>query len=208
MTTDISELPQIRAAAYLRVSTKDQETAMQRHQIKNFCHTHKYQIVEWYEDKASGREIDGRAQLGNLLLDAVRGNFEAVVVWKLDRFTRSLKDFLWLIDELKKSGVKLHSVADGGVDFTGDDPLQTLLRSILAGFAQMESAIISQRVKASYDLRRQAGERIGPEPKRPCNDIQSLLRKGESYRDIMEKLGVSMGAVCRSARKLRESKTT
>jgi DNA invertase Pin-like site-specific DNA recombinase len=195
----------MKTGAYMRVSTDEQNTELQRRDIENYANNHLLEITGWYEDAASGREGKSRPQLDELLRDAARGKIRAVVFWKIDRFSRSLKDFITLVEEFEKSKCRVISVMEN-LDFGCDDPFQKGMRYMLALFAEIESGMISQRVKASYRARRAKGKVFGPKVQRPCEEIQRMLTEGYSYREITAALGVSMGAVGRSRRVLRAQK--
>jgi DNA invertase Pin-like site-specific DNA recombinase len=122
-------------AAYVRVSSRSQDYAYQRLAIERAARARGEVIHLWYADVASGRTMD-RPQLRKLR-DAVRvGRLHRVWVWRLDRLTRSgIVDTLSCIQEMRKHGCALSSVADG---FALDGPGAEVILSVLAWAAQLE----------------------------------------------------------------------
>ncbi len=98
-----------RVAFYLRVSTGEQTTENQRRELEAVARHRGWQIVAVYEDQgvsgAKGREK--RPQLDRMLKDAVRGKFDVLAAWAVDRLGRSLQDLVGTLGELRAGGVDL-----------------------------------------------------------------------------------------------------
>lgn len=108
----------IRAAVYCRVSTKEQadfgySVDEQERLLIQHCELHGYDFVRSYTDRGvSGKNIQGRAQLKLLLDDAKAHKFDIVLVWKINRISRALKDLLQIVELLERNSVSLKSITE------------------------------------------------------------------------------------------------
>ena len=154
----------MRAALYLRVSTRDkgQDTDNQRRQLEAFCERKGYEIAEVYEDQESGRLGRGeRRGFDQLFRDARLGKFDLVVFWSLDRFSREgLRHVLSYLQQLDAAGVGFHSLTEEFLS-TENELVRDVLLTILAHLAKLESERISQRTKAGLERARAKGKRLG-----------------------------------------------
>lgn len=93
------------AGAYVRVSTADQRCELQVRDLRDYAERQGWRIAEIYEDVSSGAKAS-RPSLNRLMADARAGKFDCVLVWKLDRFGRSLLDRLNNIRDLEENGIR------------------------------------------------------------------------------------------------------
>ena len=136
---------------YARVSTNDQETAAQMAALKAAG------CERTYREKASGGRWD-RPEL-HRLLDQIRKD-DVLVVWKLDRLSRSLRDVLAIMDRLSEAGAGFRSLADA-IDTT--TPAGRMMMQMVGAFAEFERMMLQERTKAGLDSARRYG-RIGGRP--------------------------------------------
>ncbi len=140
-----------RVALYLRVSTGEQTTENQRRELEAVAKQRGWQIVAVYEDNgvsgAKGR--DKRPQFDAMLKDAVRGQFDVLAAWAVDRLGRSLQDLVATLGDLHGAGVDLflHRQA---IDTT--TPSGKAMYQMLGVFAEFERSMIQERVKAAFAL--------------------------------------------------------
>jgi site-specific DNA recombinase len=153
-------------ALYLRVSTEHQldgnSLATQKAQLLRHAKDKGYVVADIYMDAGlSGKDMN-RPELQRLLADAARRRFDIVLVWKVDRISRSMKDFLGLIATLREQGVELAALDQ---QFDTSDPVGTLTLHMLGGFAQFEREMLVERTKEGHlhRLRRQDWS-CGPVP--------------------------------------------
>ncbi len=139
-----------RVGIYLRVSTLDQDTALQLRDLMEYVQARGWQVFRIYEDKITGTHAN-RKMLKELQADARQRKFDILLVWKLDRIFRSLKDCINGLQEFADLGVEFVSLKDTGIDMT--TPSGKLLLHILAAFAEFEASIIRMRVKELDTLR-------------------------------------------------------
>ena len=137
-----------KASVYVRVSTEEQakegfSLAGQEDGLKNYATTLGYEIYKVYKDEGkSAKDIKHRPALTQLLKDAEEKRFNAVFVYKLDRFSRSLKDLILTIEKLKEWGVDFISLQDKIETASASGKL---MFHIISAFAEFERDIISER---------------------------------------------------------------
>ena len=144
---------------YLRVSTEGQTVEPQRIELRGYAAGRGWEGVTEFEDVISGGKTS-REGLDRMLAGVREGEFDAVLVVKLDRLCRSLSHFAQLITEFQKHGVAL--IAPGqGIDTSKDNPAGRLQLGVLAVVAEFERSIISERTKAGLVAARTRGEGFG-----------------------------------------------
>lgn len=155
---------------YARVSTQDQEVAAQLAALKaSGC-----ELI--FQDKASGGRWD-RPELHRLLGQLRRG--DVLVVWKLDRLSRSLKDVLALMEKVAQAGAGFRSLTEA-VDTTS--PGGRMMMQIVGTFAEFERAMLRERTRHGLEAARQRGHIGGRRPKlKPYQqqEIVQLVNSGQ-----------------------------
>jgi DNA invertase Pin-like site-specific DNA recombinase len=180
-------------ALYARVSTEEQKTDLQLMDLKEYVQKRGYTIYMVYEDIISGTANE-RAALDRLLTDARHRKFDIVLVWKFDRFARSLKmlvDSLALFQEL---GIDFISYKEN-IDTTTS--MGRLIFHINSAYAEFEREIIGERVKAGIKAKR---EKTGTWGRRALTGdtqgkIRDLVFHKHSIRSIAKTLGISTRTV-------------
>lgn len=173
---------------YARVSTQDQSLELQREAlVEAGC-----QRV--HEDKVSGTRADrpGLAKAMEVLREG-----DTLVVWKLDRLGRSVKQLVDLVGELHKQGVQFKSLTDA-IDTS--TPSGRFFFHVMASLAEMERELIIERTRAGLDVARQLGRKGGRKPKMTESKIESarkLLASGVPAKDVAKNLGVSVPTLYR-----------
>jgi DNA invertase Pin-like site-specific DNA recombinase len=186
-----------RVAFYLRVSTGEQTTENQRRELDAVARHRGWEIVAVYEDQgisgAKGR--DKRPQLDRMLRDAVRGKFDILGAWAVDRLGRSLQDLVATLGELRAAGVDLF-LHQQAVDTT--TPSGRAMFQMLGVFAEFERAMIQERIKAGLARARAAGKTLGrPRVSADEQGILKAVQSGLSIRKAAKVFGVSPGKVQR-----------
>ena len=137
-----------RAAIYLRVSTQDQTTSNQEHELRQAAERASWQVAKLYKDHgisgAKGR--NGRPAFDALCRDATKRQFDVVMAWNVDRLGRSLKDLVAFLSELHALGIDLF-LHQQGLDTT--TPAGKAMFQMLGVFAEFERSIIQERVIAA-----------------------------------------------------------
>lgn len=191
---------QVTAALYARVSTTDQDCALQLRELREYCQRAGWTVQE-YVETASGAAGKRRPQLERLMADARLRKFAAVVVWKIDRFGRSVQEFTARLRELDRLGVRFVAPSQG-IDTDQANPAGRLLLHLLAAVAEFERELIRERVIAGIAKAKANGTRSGNRIGRPflvCDRARAreLRAAGRSYSQISEELGIPRTTVVR-----------
>ena len=128
--------------------------------------------------------------------DAHRRRFDTVVVWKFDRFARSVSHLLRALETFKAQGIEFVSFSE---QLDTSTPAGKLVFTVLGAVAELERSLIVERVKAGLRNARAKGKKLGrprvsPDPHR----IAALRAEGLSWAKIAERLSVGEGTVCRA----------
>jgi putative DNA-invertase from lambdoid prophage Rac len=187
------------AAIYTRVSTADQNVGMQEHELREYSARMGWKTVE-YTDKTSGTKAR-RPGLDRLMEDARARKFDVVLVYKLDRFARSLQHLIANIQSLDSFGVRFVCLTQG-IDTDKQNPASRLMLHILGAVAEFERGIIVERVKSGIAEAKRRGKHCGRAKRVFRRDEAARLRKGGmSLRAIGVKLGVPFTTVADALRK-------
>ena len=173
---------------YARVSTQDQNLDLQTEALTRAG------CEKIYEDKISGVRVE-RPGLTRALEILREG--DTLVVWKLDRLGRSVKQLVDMVGELHKQGIQFKSLTDA-ID-TGT-PAGRFFFHVMASLAEMERELIIERTRAGLDAAKQLGRKGGRKPKMTSSKIESakkLLASGIPPRDVAKDLGVSVPTLYR-----------
>jgi DNA invertase Pin-like site-specific DNA recombinase len=183
-----------KVAIYARVSTTngDQNPETQLTVLREYCQQRGWPDPQEYVDRVSGAK-ESRPALNRLMEDAKRRKFDTLLIWKLDRFGRSLRHLLNSLAEFDALGISFVSYTNA-IDTT--TPAGKLMFSMLGAFAEFERDLIRERVKAGMARARKSGTRSGKKIGRPSSsiDIEEIRKRreaGESLRTIAKDLGVS-----------------
>lgn len=188
----------IRTALYVRVSSQDQNTDLQKQELQDFVSRRGWNIAGIYEDRATGTN-DQRPMLQKLLNDARARRFDILVCWKLDRLFRSLKGLIATLQELSELHIQFVSLRDN-LDLTTSQG--RLLMHLLGAFGEFEVSLIRERVKAGLDNAKRRGRRLGRPPRIDCEQVARLRKKGFSLSQIARRLGISKSAVHKTLSKM------
>jgi putative DNA-invertase from lambdoid prophage Rac len=191
---------QMNAAIYARVSTADQNNAIQIHELKEYVERRGWELTSVYQDQMCGAKAS-RPGLDQLMADARRRKFDVVVVWKLDRFERSLVHCVSGIQELASLGIRFIATSQG-LDTDETNPASKLLLHILAAVAQFERELIRERVSAGMKAAKKNGTKTGNaigRPRRIFNrdEVVRLRETGLSIERIASQMHIGVGTVVR-----------
>jgi len=189
--------PITRAALYARVSTlTGQNPEVQLAELREYASRRGWAIESEYVDRGVSGAKESRPALNRLMRDAHRRKFDAVLVWKLDRFARSLKQLVNALAEMEALGIAFVSLGDN-LDLS--TPSGRLMFQIIGAMAEFERALIQERVRAGLRHARAQGKRLGrPGVSVEAQHIRDLRAQGASLRTISRQLGVGLGTVHRA----------
>jgi putative DNA-invertase from lambdoid prophage Rac len=197
---DTSGTPR-RAAAYIRVSTLGQHTDNQRPAVMRLAEARGLEVAQVFEEQVSAAKH--RPQWQALKDSAHRGEFQAVVIYALDRLGRSMVGNVQEVLTLDRLGIEVVSVREPWLDMGG--PVRTLLVAILSWVAEEERRQIACRSKLGVERARREGKRIG-RPPAPVDLVRALQLRGQglSVRRTAEELGVSPSVLHRAISRVPE----
>ena len=197
MAKELSHPP--RVAFYARVSTANgqQDPALQLSEMREYATRRGWEIAETYTDNGVSGSKDSRPALNRLMADASQRKFDTVLVWKLDRFGRSLRHLINALAELEARGIAFVSLRDN-LDL--GTPSGRLMFQIIGAMAEFERALIQERVRAGLRHARAKGRRLG----RPTlivdrSRIASLRAQGLGWKAIAREMKLGVGTVLRAA---------
>jgi DNA invertase Pin-like site-specific DNA recombinase len=198
-----------RAAIYVRVSTAskvrtgrdsafEQNPDVQELPLRGLVDQRGWQLQKVYSDRASGAAVD-RTGLKSLMADARRGKFDVVLVWRFDRFARSVEQLVTALAEFRTLGIDFVSHQEA---LDTSTPMGKAMFTIIAAMAELERSVIRERVQAGMDYARQNGTKSGRPIGRPRavfdrNAVDALVKTGLSLRQVAKKLGVGATTVRR-----------
>ncbi len=182
-------------ALYARVSTTDQRCDLQLNEMREYVERRGWRLHSEYVDTGwSGAKRD-RPQLEKLMNAARKHMFDIVLVWKVDRFGRSVSNFVEHMQVLKAADVRFICVAQS-IDTDAQNPGSKLLMDIMIAFAEFERSMTRERVKAGLKAAVKRGSVLGRKPKVFDRDkVRQLHLQGKTQRQIVAIMGISKGTV-------------
>ncbi len=193
-----------RAALYVRVSTREQTAENQERDLRAWADRLGLEVVRVYADTASGARGD-RAALAAVLAGAHRREFDALLVWALDRLSREgVGPMVRHMDQLRAAGVRVLSHQEAWVDTAS--PVWDLLLAVFAWMAQQERQRIGERVRAGQARAKAQGVRFGRKPR--VVDLDELRRRraqGQGWRRIARAMRTPMSTLRRKFQECQKS---
>lgn len=181
------------AALYIRVSTHNQNTDTQKLAVEQFAQRRGFSETLLYIDEGYSGAKDRRPRLDDLMKDARAKRFDVVVVFRFDRFARSLKHLVLALEEFQALGISFISVSES-IDTS--TPLGRMSYAMIAAMAEFERSIIQERIRAGLDRARAEGKHLG-RPKRifDRDQVRVLREAGYSVRNISRILQIPKSSV-------------
>jgi DNA invertase Pin-like site-specific DNA recombinase len=193
-----SSRPAIRAALYARISTLNhgQDPEVQLRELRDYCQRRGFSITDEYVDKGISGSREKRPALDKLLADCRKRRIDAVVVYRYDRFARSLRQLVNSLEEFRALNIEFISIHEG-VDTS--TPNGRLVFGIFASIAEFERELIRDRVRSGLAAAKAKGKRVG-RPKISVNALRiaSLRGQGRSWAEITLETGISKGTAQRA----------
>jgi len=179
-----------RAVLYSRVSTlhHGQDPEVQSREIREYCQRRGWSLVGEYVDAGISGSKERRPQLDRLIADAHKRKFDVVIVWKFDRFARSVSHLLRALENFRALGIEFVSLSE---QIDTSTPTGKMIFTVLGAVAELERSLIAERVRAGLRNARAKGKRLG-RPTKQVNaaQIAALRAQGVPWRRIGAQLGV------------------
>jgi DNA invertase Pin-like site-specific DNA recombinase len=188
-----------RVAIYARVSTSNgsQDPTMQTRELREYCDRRNWQLVREYVDLGISGAKEKRPELDRLMADARRRKFDAVIVWRFDRFARSVSHLLRALENFHALGIDFISLSE---NIDTSTPTGKMIFTVLGAVAELERSLIVERVKAGLRNAKSKGVKLGrPRIFVSESRIDALRDAGASWRAIAKELGVALGTLHRTA---------
>ena len=188
-----------RVAIYARVSTTNhgQDVSMQTRELRDYCERRGWTVVGEYMDTGISGAKDRRPELDRLMADAHKRRFDAVAVWKFDRFARSVSHLLRALDTFRVLGIEFVSLSESLDTAT---PAGRMVFTVLGAVAELERSLIAERVRAGLRNARAKGKRLGrPRVIADRAKIARFRAQGLSWAKIAVQLGIGEGTAYRLA---------
>lgn len=196
----------MRVGIYARVSTVEQSAQMQLEELRAYCGRRGWEIGEEFIDSGISGSKDSRPALNRLLAGAKRRQFDAVLVYRYDRFARSLRSLVNALSEFDALGIHFVSLHEG-VDTS--TPNGRLVFGIFASIAEFERELIRSRVRSGLASARARGKKLGrPHVFVDRLKVAELRNAGLSWASIAQQMGLGEGTVFRALRAAGKSLRT
>ena len=192
----------MRTALYARVSTSDkgQDPEVQLRELREYCQRRGFTIAGEYVDVGVSGAKDSRPELNKLMLDAAKRKFDAVVVWRFDRFARSVSHLLRALETFRSVGIEFVSYSEA-IDTSTAVGKMTF--TVLGAVAELERSLIIERVRAGVRNAKAKGKRLGrPRLAVDRGRIVGLRASGASWSEVCDATGLSAGTARRSLAKI------
>ena len=187
-----------RTVIYARVSTSDQSCERQINDLTEFANRAGYKVDEIFKETISGTKVS-RKERNKIMALAQARKIDGILVTELSRWGRSTQDLLETLNKL--AGWNVSVIAMSGMTLELNTPHGRMMATVLAGVAQFERDLISERVKSGLSAAKARGKVLGRKPGfRPKSDkyapkVLNLIEQGKSYRWIAKDLGISKNTV-------------
>ena len=182
----------MRAALYARTSTLDrgQDPELQLEDLRRLAEQRGWTVVDEYVDAGLSGTKDARPALDALMDDAQRGRLDVVAVWRFDRFARSTQHLLRALEEFRAIGVDFVSQREA-IDTS--TPMGRMVFTMIAAVAELEAALIRERVQAGVDRAKAAGKHCGrPRVELDLRPALAMFAQGHGLKATAGALGVSV----------------
>ena len=187
----------VKAAIYIRVSTDGQNTEGQEGQLNEYAQNRGWEVSKTYRDKISGTTTT-RPGLSELMTDAKKSKFSAVLVWRFDRFARSVSHLLQALETFRAVGIDFVSLSEQVDTSTATGKM---VFTVLGAVAELERSLIVERVRMGLQNARKHGKRLGRPPIRQLSPTEMQKVKADratgkfSLRKLAAKYGTSLWAM-------------
>ncbi len=185
-----------RAAIYARVSTANngQDPGMQTRELEEYCQRRGWELAGVYVDLGISGSKESRPGLDRLMTDAHRRRFDAVIVWRFDRFARSVSHLLKALETFRALGIDLVSLSE---NLDTPTPAGRMVFTVLGAVAELERSLIIVWVRAGIRNARAKGKRLGrPRAVLDPAKVATGRAHGQSWATISDERGIGAASLC------------
>ena len=190
----------MKTCVYARVSTLNgQDPETQLRELREYCQRRGWTVTREYVDAGISGAKEKRPELNRLVSDAHKRRFDAVVVWRFDRFARSVSHLLRALETFNALGIAFVSLSE---QIDTSTPTGKMVFTVLGAVAELERSLIVERVKAGLRNARAKGKRLGrPRAGIDAAEIRRLRAEGASWQAVGKKCGVSAATALHAFRR-------
>jgi|SRR5579863_8406534 len=191
-------MKQTKVAIYTRISTQDQSSEGQEHELKEYAKHRGWSVAQVYADKISGLK-SSRPALDQLLADARKRKFDCVLVWRIDRLGRSVSHLLEVLETFKTLDIKFLSLCES-IDTS--TPAGMMVFTVLAAAAALERQILVERIRMGLGNAKRRGVQLGRPAKKKLDageisKVRAERSKGATLRQLAKAHGASLWSIHR-----------
>jgi DNA invertase Pin-like site-specific DNA recombinase len=192
----------MKTALYARVSTNNgQDPEMQLRELREYCQRRGWEVSKEYVDVGVSGTKEKRPELDKLFADAHRRHFDSIVVWRFDRFARSVSHLLRALENFRALGIEFVSLSE---QIDTSTPTGKMIFTVLGAVAELERSLIVERVRAGLRNAVAKGKKLGrPRKVADAVEIKRLRAQGATWRTIGGALGIAPATALRAAIKVR-----
>lgn len=190
-----------RVALYARTSTvRDQDPRIQIDELRRVARQRSWEVVGEFVDHGYSGAKDRRPELDRLMAEVARGKIDVVLVWRFDRFARSVRHLVNALDDFRARGIDFISINDG-IDTSTSAGRFTF--NVIAAVSELERDIIKERVRLGQQAAVRRGQKMG-RPTKPVDveKARALRAEGKSLRQVAAILKVGAATVHRALKDL------
>ena len=188
----------MKVALYARVSTEGQDPEVQLVALRAHAAQRDWQVAEEFVDRGVSGAKERRRALDRLMKAAWAGQFQVLLVWRFDRFARSVKHLVAALETFRSLHVGFVSLQE---QLDTSTPIGQAMFTIIGAMAQLERDIIRERVKAGLEHARARGVRLGrPVARIDLEDLRTLHRQGLRVPDLARRFHCSRSTIRRRLR--------
>lgn len=189
-------------AIYSRASTEEQTIEQQLKELRTYCRKNKWKHIHEFTDEGISALKRNRPGFLKLMEAARKKKIDLILVWKLDRFSRSLKELVETMDFLDRCNVKFVSYTQAFLDTT--TPSGKLMFGVFSSIAEFERDLISERTKLKLRYLKEKGVKLGRPRKIDYKRVELLRKEGLSLKQIGDKFGVEKNTISKAVKVIRE----
>lgn len=182
----------MRVGIYARVSTTGQDEELQLVELRRYAAARGWDLADEFVDRGVSGAQSRRPGLDRLMTAARRREIDTVLVWRFDRFSRSVADLVASLEEFGSLGIGFISIHEQ-IDTTS--PTGRVVFAVMAGMAEFEREILRERVRAGPARARERGVRLGQPPALDATRVLELRREGLSVRAIARRIQAAASSV-------------
>jgi DNA invertase Pin-like site-specific DNA recombinase len=191
----------MRIAIYTRVSTQNQTTEQQLKNLQEYCNRQNWTNIQYFTDEGVFAWKKNRKGFSDLKEAVRQKKVDIVLVWKLDRLSRSLKELVETMDFFNAMNIRFISYTQAQFDTTTS--IGKMMFAVFGAIAEFEKDLISERTKLKLQYLKDKGVKLGRKRKIDYNEVVRLREQGLSLKQIGDKLGTRKDTISKALKVIK-----